>query len=298
MADDPGTGQAVQSPPEAQVPETQPVETPKTLDERVAAGPRPAGPPDDRPAQRRQPGARAAGRGAPRALPQGRPGAAAARLRRGRGAARRPVAPLRRPVHHPSAGRRQHPGRARHGHHDAGRGAAARHRRGHRLHARGADRGLRRGGRPPRRRRHQAGQGRARHRRGGRDHPQDDHRDGPRPAGAGDQGRRPAAQHAHHALPAAGEAGPQVPRDAGSHCAAGASARHGHRQVGTRGPVVRDPAPEEVRGDRAPGRRPGAVARHLPGEGARRDHRHAERVEDQRRSSRAGPSTTGRSTRR
>ena len=106
-----------------------------------------------------------------------------------------------------------------------------------------------------------------------RDHPQDDHRDGPRPAGAGDQGRRPAAQHAHHALPAAGEAGPQGPRDAGSHCAAGASAGHGHRQVGARGPVVRDPAPQEVRGDRAAGRRPGAVPRHLPGQGARRDHR-------------------------
>ena len=52
------------------------------------------------------------------------------------------------------------------------------------------------------------------------------------------------------------------------------SARHGDRQVGARGPVVRDPAPQEVRGDRAAGRRPGAVARHLPGQGARRDRRH------------------------
>ena len=216
-------------------------------------------------------------------LPEGRPGAAAARLRGGRAAARRPDAPLRRPVHHPSAGGRQHPGRARHGHHHAGRRAAARHRRGHRLHAGGADRRVRRGGRPSRRRRHQAGQGGAGHRRRGRDHPQDDHRDGPRPAGAGDQGRRPAAQHAHDALPAAGEAGPQGPRDAGSHCAAGTSAGHGDGQVGAGGPVVRDPAPEEVRGDRAAGRRPGAVARHLPGQGARRDQRDAQRVEDQRR---------------
>ena len=92
---------------------------------------------------------------------------------------------------------------------------------------------------------------------------------------AGDQGRRPAAQHAHHALPAAGEAGPQGPRDAGSHCATGPSAGHGERQVGARGPVVRDPAPEEVRGDRPAGRRPGAVARHLSGQGARRDRRRA-----------------------
>ena len=56
----------------------------------------------------------------------------------------------------------------------------------------------------------------ARHRGRGRDDPQDDHRDGARPARAGHQGRRPAAQHAHHALPAAGEAGPEGPRDAGS----------------------------------------------------------------------------------
>ena len=114
--------------------------SPKTSTQRVAAGAGPAGPPDDRPAQRAQPGARAAGRGAPGDLPEGRPVAAAAGLRGGRAAARRPVAPFRRPVHHPSAGRRQHPGRARHGHHHAGGRAAARHRRGHRLHAGGADR--------------------------------------------------------------------------------------------------------------------------------------------------------------
>ena len=41
----------------------------------------------------------------------------------------------------------------------------------------------------------------------GRDDPQDGRRDGPRPPGAGHQAGRPAAQHAHAALPAAGEAG-------------------------------------------------------------------------------------------
>ena len=270
----------------------------RRLHQCVAAGAGPAGAADDVAAQRGEPGARAAGRGAPRVLSQGRPGAAAAGLRGRRGAARRPVAPLRRPVHHPPAGGRQHPGRTRHGHHHAGRRAAARHRRGHRLHAGGADRRLRRRGRPPGRRRHQAGQGGARQRRRGRDHPQDDHRDGPGPAGAGDQGRRPAAQHAHHAVPAAGEAGPQGPRDPGSHCAAGPSAGHGDRQVGAGGSVVRDPAPQEVRGDRPAGRRPGAVARHLPGQGARRDQCHAERSRRSPPSWRAGPSTTGRSTRR
>ena len=57
-----------------------------------------------------------------------------------------------------------------------------------------------------------------------------------------------------------GEAGPQGPRDPGSHCATGASAGDGHRQVGAGGSVVRDPAPQEVRGDRPAGRRPGTVA--------------------------------------
>ena len=124
----------------------------------------------------------------------------------------------------------------------------------------GVVRRLRRRGRSSRRRGDQAGPGGAGQRRRGRDDPQDDHRDGARPAGAGDQGCRPAAQHADHALPAAGEAGPQGPRDAGSHCPAGASARYGHGQVGVGGSVVRDPASQEVRGDRATGRRPGAVA--------------------------------------
>ena len=168
------------------------------LARRIVAGQRSAG---------RPPGPRAAGRPAPAEPPQGRPRAAAAGLRRRRGRPRRAEAQERRPVHHPSARRRHHPGRARHGHHDAGRGAAARHGRGHRRHPRVDHRRLRLRGRAPRRRRHQDRQGQARRRRPGRDDPQDDRRDGPRPAGAGHQAGRPAAQHAHAALPPAGEAG-------------------------------------------------------------------------------------------
>ena len=115
-----------------------------------------------------------------------------------------------------------------------------------------------------------------------RDDPQDDHRDGARPAGARHQGGRPVAQHAHHAVPAAGEAGAQGEGDARGHRAARAPARHGHGQVGTRGPVVRDPAPEEVRRDRPPRRRPRALARHVSGEGARGDQHDAVGVADQR----------------
>ena len=65
-----------------------------------------------------------------------------------------------------------------------------------------AARGLRRRGRRPRRRRHQARQGQVRRGGPGRDRPQDGRGDGPRHPGAGHQARRPAAQHAHDALPA------------------------------------------------------------------------------------------------
>ena len=58
-----------------------------------------------------------------------------------------------------------------------------------------------------RRRRDQARQGQVRRLRAGRDHPQDDRRDGPRHPGAGHQARRPAAQHAHRALRQAVHAG-------------------------------------------------------------------------------------------
>ena len=85
-----------------------------------------------------QRGAGAADRAAPGEPPQGGRPAAAAGLRHGRALAPRPVPQVRRPVHHPPAGGRDHPGRPGHGHHHAGRGAAARHHRGHRLHP-GAD---------------------------------------------------------------------------------------------------------------------------------------------------------------
>ncbi len=77
---------------------------------------------------------------------------------------REPAAQVRRPLHHPPARRRDDPRRAGHGHHDAGRGAAARHGRGHRLRRREPEGRLRREGRRAGRRRHQAGQGQARHR--------------------------------------------------------------------------------------------------------------------------------------
>ncbi|CAA9428777.1 MAG: Guanosine-3',5'-bis(diphosphate) 3'-pyrophosphohydrolase / GTP pyrophosphokinase, (p)ppGpp synthetase II, partial [uncultured Pseudonocardia sp.] len=220
----------------------------------------------------RRAGAGAARGGAPHAAPQGRPGAAAARLRRRRRAARPPEAQVRRPLHHPPARGGHDPRRAGHGHHHAGGGAAARHRRGHRLLPRRPARRVRRGGRPPRRRRHEAGQGRVRHGRGGRDDPQDDRRDGPRPPRPGHQAVRPAAQHAHDALPAAGEAGQEGARDARGDGAAGPPPGHGHGEVGAGGPVLRDPAPQEVLRDRPPGRHPRPVARHLPQAGHRRGH--------------------------
>ena len=244
--------------------------------------PRPAGPAHRRrPAQhRRPPGARAAGRPAPAEPPQGRPRAAAAGLRRGRGRARRAEAQERRPLHHPPARRRHRPGRPRHGHHDAGRGAAARHGRGHRRHAGDDHRRVRLGGHPPRRRRHQDRQGQAGRRRPGRDDPQDDRRDGPRPAGAGHQAGRPAAQHAHAALPPAREAGEEGARDAGDPRPAGPPAGYEHDQVGARGPRVRHALPEALRRDRAAGRRAGAVAGHLPRRGHLDGQRAAEDGED------------------
>ena len=108
------------------------------------------------------------------------------------------------PVHHPPARGDDDPRRARHDRADAGRLAAPRHGRGHAVHARGRAPGLRRRGRPARRRRHQARQGRSTARsRAGRDDPQDDRGDEPRHPGARHQARRPAAQHAHAALPQA-----------------------------------------------------------------------------------------------
>ena len=129
--------------------------------------------------------------------------------------------------------------------------------------------GLRRRGRPARRRRDQARQGQVRRLRAGRDHPQDDRRDVARHPGAGHQARRPAAQHAHAALRAAGDPGADRPRDPRHLRPAGPPARHEHHQVGARGPRVRDPAPQDLRRDRADGRRAGAVARPVPRRGDR-----------------------------
>ncbi len=56
------------------------------------------------------------------------------------------------------------------------------------------------------------------------------------------------------ALPARGEAAAEGPRDARDLRAAGPPARHEHPEVGARGPVVRDPLPEDVRRDRPAGR--------------------------------------------
>ena len=84
---------------------------------------------------------------------------------------------------------------------------------------------LRRRGRPARRRRHQARQGEVRRARRGRDHPQDDRGDEPRHPGAGDQAGRPAAQHAHAALPQAVDPGAQGQGDPRDLRAAGAPAR-------------------------------------------------------------------------
>ena len=201
--------------------------------------------------------------------------------------ARRPDAQERRPVHHASAGGRDHPRRARDGHDDAGRGPAARHRRGHRLLAREARLRLRRRGLAPRRRRHQARQGPARRRGRGGDDPQDGRGDGARPARARHQAGRPAAQHAHDALPQAGEAGQEGPRDPRGARAAGPPAGDVDGQVGARGPRVRDPAPQALRRDRPPRRRPRAEPRHLPALGDRRGLRPAHRGPGEGRGARA-----------
>ena len=92
--------------------------------------------PDRHPPAVVQPGPRAAVPRRARQPPEGRPGAARARLRDRRASARRPDAQERRPLHHPPARRHDDPRRHRHDRADAGRGAAARHGRGHAVHAR------------------------------------------------------------------------------------------------------------------------------------------------------------------
>ena len=101
------------------------------------------------------------------------------------------------------------------------------------------------------------------------------------------------------ALPAAGEAGAQGPRDAGDLRAAGPPAGHEHHQVGARGPRLRDPATRRCT-TRSSGWSPSARPS--------RDEYLAEVTDAgrrptcarprSRRPSPAGPSTTTRSTRR
>ena len=161
------------------------------------------------------------------------------------------------------------------------RGSAPRHGRGHAVHPRPAACRLRRRGDGARRRRHQARQGEVRRHRAGRDDPQDDRRDEPRHPGARHQARRPAAQHAHAALPQAGGAGADRPRDARHLRAAGPSARHEHPEVGARGPRLRDPAPQDVRRDRPARRRAGTVPRPVPRPGHRPGGERPARGQDQ-----------------
>ena len=107
--------------------------------------------------------------------------------------------------------------------------------------ARTTDPRLRRGDRAAGRRLHQAGQGQVRRIGQVRDDPQDGRRDEQGHPGAGDQARRPAAQHADAALPAAGQAVPDRGGDAGDLRPSGASARHEHHQVGAGGPCPSAP---------------------------------------------------------
>ena len=88
------------------------------------------------------------------------------------------------------------------------------------------------------------------------------------------------------------------PRDPRHLRAAGPPARHEHHQVGARGPRVRDPAPQDLRRDRAAGRRAGAVARPVPRRGDRPGRGGPARGQDQGDGHRPARSTTTRSTRR
>ena len=157
---------------------------------------------------------------------------------------------------------------------------------------------LRLRGHPPGRRRHEDRQGQAGRRGPGRDHPQDDRRDGPRPPRAGHQARRPAAQHAHPALPAAREAGDEGARDAGDPRPAGPPAGYEHDQVGA-SRTLRSPRCTRSATTRSSGWWPSAPRRGTPT--SPRSPRRSTSSSRPRRSTRscpAGPSTTTRSTRR
>ena len=147
---------------------------------------------------------------------------------------------------------------------------APRRGRGHRDHPGRRRARLRRRGRRHRRRRHQAGADPVRLARGpaGRHHAQDAGGDGPRPARAGHQARRPAAQHAHDRRDAGREAAAHRPGDARHLRPAGPPPRHAGDQAAARGPVLRLAAPEALRRARPPRQQPLARARGVPGDGA------------------------------
>ena len=183
--------------------------------------------------------------------------------------ARGPGAELRRAVHPPPVGGREDLRRAPPRRAVARRRAAARRRRGHRHRPRRAARRVRRRDRAARRGRHEADARPVPEPRagGGRELPQDDRRDGAGRARDPDQARRPAPQHAHDRVPGQAEAGAEGEGDARGLRAARAPARHPRAQVGARGPLVRDAAPAQVRGDQGDGRRPPRRPRGAGGEG-------------------------------
>ena len=254
----PSPRRALIAEPEPETPAEEPV-PPRAPPGQDAAA---AGPAGHRP--RPDPGPGPAVPDDPGQPPQGGPAPDRAGLPHGGEATPGSAAQERRRLHHPPAGRHHDPGRAGHERADAVRGPAARHRRGHRLHAAPAEPRLRRGGRAARRRLHQDREGQLRRVGQVRHHPQDDRGDEPGHPGAGDQARRPAAQHADAALPPAGQAVPDRHRDAGDLRPAGPPAGHERDQVGAGGPGLRHPAPQGVRRDRPPGRRGRAEPRRVP----------------------------------
>ncbi len=230
--------------------------------------------PSRRPAlQPVQPGPRAPAADSAQQRPEdrvGHPAAGREGLPGRRALAPRPEAQERRPVHHAPARRDDDPRRAGHGPGHADGGAAARHGRGHRVRPRhpqartSATRSPCSSTASPSSTRSSSAR---------RPRPRPSARwssPWPRTPRPGHQARRPPAQHAHHALPQAREAGEEGPRDAGDLRSAGAPPGHEHHQVGAGGPRLRDPLPQDVRRDRAPGRRARPQARRVPRHSDRR----------------------------